>query len=155
MSNQTTDLFFYFSRICIFVAVTTFYPYAYTLLLQQGNNQYNGAQDTYLREAVPDASAGGYGELHVGFEGSFGPDSRARALIRFDLSTLDENEGWTSQTRISGMRLKLHFIAANGSDFSDVPVNLYRISDANKNWSAGTKETRHLSESQAACWNFR
>lgn len=80
-----------------------------TIRLQDGLSlptgpSYDGCEDTYLREAYPDACPGKFQELWVGYEGD-GSGGKARALIRFDLSFLKND--WETDTRITGARLKL------------------------------------------------
>ena len=69
-------------------------------------------------------------------------------LYRFDLSSLQG-----SFTDIAGAKLKFHVNLKRGK-WTDKKFNLYRISDANKSWSAG-KSSTNKAENGAASWNYR
>ena len=69
-------------------------------------------------------------------------------LYRFDLSSLQG-----SFTDIAGAKLKFHVNLKRGK-WTDKKFNLYRISDANKAWSAG-KSSTNKAENGAASWNYR
>lgn len=127
-----------------------------TVTLQNGSPYfggiYDGAEDTYLREAYPDAAPGYRERMAVGYD-TDAPGGAARVLIRFNLSSVREN--MDSAGTIAGARLHV-WMANNGKQtYTDVPVNLYAVSEANKGWAAGTNESASTSEAMAACWNYR
>ena len=129
---------------------------AITVRLQNGvsgiGTTYAEAEDTYLRQAFPVASAGKYGGLTVGRERYQG-GGNARILVRYDLTDLQSL--WQSNTAISGARILIYFQSVDGIAFTNRAIKVYRISPANKGWSAGTSVSRVLPETGASCWNFR
>lgn len=109
---------------------------------------YTGTEDTWIWEAYKTYSKGGHEDFNVGTW--LGP-SKERGLIRFNLSSLKGRF-----THIIAARLKLtvkRMDVYQGGPWTGQAFNLYRVSDANRSWSAGT--STDLPQEGAACWSYK
>ncbi len=129
-----------------------------SFVLQQNNSllgsPYNGATDCSIRESEPHNSAGQYGTISAGYEPRTGGGA-TRILIRFDCSVLQDM--LTAHSTIEGARLKLHCASFSrmSMDAGEQTVEVYRVSDDNASWKAGTSPDRSTPEKGAACWSYR
>lgn len=112
---------------------------------------YSGAEDTYLSQAYPEASAGKVESTVVGFTTS-GNGGKSRAFVRYKLSVL--KSGFAVNTVFAAVRLKMYLSSAGGAVFTGKKVYLYRIMPSNKGWAAGIATSNTVPEAGAACWKW-
>lgn len=118
-----------------------------TVALQQGVNGYEGTEDTWLSNMFrppkypTNRSFGGAKELTV-CEKAPGAGQNARALIRFDLS------------KVRGTIVGAQLVLTKAAQSKNNPVEtiaVYRVTDANKDWQAGTAS--NADEVEVAVWS--
>lgn len=125
---------------------------ASVVTLQQGVNDYTGQSAGPLMENYATLAHGNATALEVGSWGGRAGQTRLRTLIRFDLSSLaDQN--------ITGASLKLTLVSTvAGTVDSPTPwsatFNLYRISDANAAWVAGNTNANYPGSAGLATWGY-
>ena len=129
-------------------------PQSATVTLQEGLNGYDGTEDTRFCElACPpreknNRSFGASQVLEIAeAPGNSLTQGRARrTLIRFDLSSV--------RGKITGAQLVLTNQNESGERGpSNETIALYRVSDANRQWQAGSAESE--AEAEAAVWNCK
>ncbi|MBN2295222.1 MAG: DNRLRE domain-containing protein [Pirellulales bacterium] len=131
-----------------------------TVIFQEGeinlltSSTYIGTEDnTIIKLTSGSAHVDyNYGVYHHFSVGSNGTTILRKALMRFDLSSLDGK-----YASIDSVKLKLHVLTDPGPNVDVSFANtleLYRLTDVNGDWVEGSQVTGGI-ENGASCWNYR
>jgi hypothetical protein len=126
---------------------------AETYVLQNGRNgpgghPYAGTEDTHISSGkMAEATPGGAAELSLGFNGT----DVSRILLRFALEDVESH--WTTDSRITGARLRLYIKTIESGPVRDLRLQLHRVAAANSTWAAGNLD-EDASGSGFACWRW-